>query len=463
VYSLRRGAAGCSLPRHPGQKTILTHVSFRHSRVHLPEPFQTLMIEKESPILDFYPEEFHIDMNGKKMLWQGVALLPFIDQQRLLEAMATKYPELTDYEHQRNERGKDVILVGNKHPLFDYLEGLYGKKKAKEPVPIVAKRSKGIAGAVLPDDTLPGTTFDSPLPSMPDIVNDESISAYFFFPPQSTPHRSVLLPGAKPPRSVLSAHDKDSVRRGAGERTEGNGFHSMRNRDQSGPGFAKLDRGPGGGRNTPQGRNSPYQGGAQPGYGSPAGYGAPAGYPGPGPAGRDPYGGYAYGGCTFRTFDRFHRGQCSPLNATLCRQCPAAARTPDALRRLRATDRLPAPAHARLPTSRASSSSARGIPSLPWRSPRAVPSSRPTWIRQLPPAWWRRPIWRLPRWRTAILISEVVQGEIARVAAKRLGEWIVFCEVYLAIYSCCRSDHVPKATRIITKAKVVSSLTSHYR
>lgn len=256
------------------------------------------MTEKESPILDFYPEEFHIDMNGKKMLWQGVALLPFIDQQRLLEAMATKYPELTDYEHQRNERGKDVILVGNKHPLFDYLEGLYGKKKAKEPVPIVAKRSKGIAGAVLPDDTLPGTTFDSPLPSMPDIVNDESISAYFFFPPQSTPHRSVLLPGAKPPRSVLSAHDKDSVRRGAGERTEGNGFHSMRNRDQSGPGFAKLDRGSGGGRNTPQGRNSPYQGGAQPGYGSPAGYGPPAGYPGAGPAARDPYGGYAYGGCT---------------------------------------------------------------------------------------------------------------------------------------------------------------------
>ncbi|GAA5868758.1 hypothetical protein JCM3774_003881 [Rhodotorula dairenensis] len=264
------------------------------SRVHLPEPFQTLMTEKESPILDFYPEEFHIDMNGKKMLWQGVALLPFIDQQRLLEAMAAKYPQLTDYEHQRNERGKDVILVGNKHPLFDYLEGLYGKKKVKEPVPIVAKRSKGIAGAVLPDDTLPGTTFDSPLPSMPDIVNDESISAYFFFPPQSSPHRSVLLPGAQPPRSVLSTHDKENVRRGAGERTEGNGFHSMRNRDQSGPGFAKLDRG-GSGRNTPQGRHSPYQGGAQPGYGG-ASYGPPAGYSGGGVAGRDPYGGYAYGG-----------------------------------------------------------------------------------------------------------------------------------------------------------------------
>ena len=411
MYSLRRGAAGGFLLRHARQKTILTHSSSRHSRVHLPEPFQNLMTEKESPILDFYPEEFHIDMNGKKMLWQGVALLPFIDQQRLLEAMATKYPELTDYEHQRNERGKDVILVGNKHPLFDYLEGLYGKKKAKEPVPIVAKRSKGIAGAVLPDDTLPGTTFDSPLPSMPDIVNDESISAYFFFPPQSTPHRSVLLPGAKPPRSVLSAHDKDSVRRGAGERTEGNGFHSMRNRDQSGPGFAKLDRGPGGGRNTPQGRNSPYQGGAQPGYGSPAGYASPAGYPGAGPAGRDPYGGYAYGGCTLLSLFFSSPGATLTLNAIFCRQCPAATRTSAALRRLRPTDRLPASAHARLPTSRASSSSTRGIPSLPWRPPRAVPSSGSTWIRQLPPAWWRCPLWRISRRRAAILIPECVHGK----------------------------------------------------
>lgn len=262
------------------------------------------MIEKESPILDFYPEDFHIDMNGKKMLWQGVALLPFIDQQRLLAAMAEKYPELSDYEHQRNERGQDVILVGSKHPLYDYLEGLYGKKKAKEPVALTAKRSKGIAGAVLPDDTLPGTTFDSPLPSMPDIMNDVSISAHFFFPPQSQPHRSVLLPGANPPRSVLTPHDKDSVRRGAGERVEGNGFHAMRNRDQSGPGFAKVDRGRDSGRNTPQGRNSPYgappNAGAPYGYGAPpASYGSPANYPA-GPPGRDPYGGYAYGGCTSR-------------------------------------------------------------------------------------------------------------------------------------------------------------------
>lgn len=71
-------------------------------------------------------------MNGKKMLWQGVALLPFIDPVRLLDAMGEKYPELTEFEHSRNEMGSDTIIVGSKHPLFDYLEGLYGKRKAKE-------------------------------------------------------------------------------------------------------------------------------------------------------------------------------------------------------------------------------------------------------------------------------------------------------------------------------------------
>jgi 5'-3' exoribonuclease 2 len=90
------------------------------------------MTESDSPIIDFYPKDFHIDMNGKKMLWQGVALLPFIDQDRLLTAMDTKYPELTEFENFRNQMGTDTIIVGSKHPLYDYLEGLYGKRKAKE-------------------------------------------------------------------------------------------------------------------------------------------------------------------------------------------------------------------------------------------------------------------------------------------------------------------------------------------
>lgn len=90
------------------------------------------MTEDDSPIIDFYPKEFEIDMNGKKMVWQGVALLPFIDPARLLEAMATKYPELTEFEIKRNELGVETLFVGQEHPLYDYLEGLYTKRKIKE-------------------------------------------------------------------------------------------------------------------------------------------------------------------------------------------------------------------------------------------------------------------------------------------------------------------------------------------
>ncbi|EEB98505.1 hypothetical protein MPER_01971, partial [Moniliophthora perniciosa FA553] len=60
------------------------------SRKHIPDPFHHLMTEEESPIIDFYPSTFQVDMNGKKMAWQGIALLPFIDEKRLLDSMRNK-------------------------------------------------------------------------------------------------------------------------------------------------------------------------------------------------------------------------------------------------------------------------------------------------------------------------------------------------------------------------------------
>lgn len=45
------------------------------------------MYEDGSPILDFYPKDFLLDMNGKKQDWEAVVKIPFIDQERLLRAM----------------------------------------------------------------------------------------------------------------------------------------------------------------------------------------------------------------------------------------------------------------------------------------------------------------------------------------------------------------------------------------
>jgi 5'-3' exonuclease len=100
------------------------------SRIHLPEPLQTLMTNDDSPILDFYPDDFEIDMNGKKMAWQGVALLPFIDQHRLLAALKSKESELTDEEKRRNRWGDNVMFVSEGNRLYETFCGLYTLKAA---------------------------------------------------------------------------------------------------------------------------------------------------------------------------------------------------------------------------------------------------------------------------------------------------------------------------------------------
>ena len=90
------------------------------------------MIDEDSPIIDFYPTTFEIDMNGKRMAWQGVALLPFIDENRLLEAMRPYYAQATEEEKRRNSRGNDTLFVSEHHPLFDFMCALYSKRRSNE-------------------------------------------------------------------------------------------------------------------------------------------------------------------------------------------------------------------------------------------------------------------------------------------------------------------------------------------
>lgn len=61
------------------------------------------MTEETSPIIDFYPRDFELDMNGKKQDWEAVVKIPFIDQARLLRAMASRDVRLTKEEVERNK------------------------------------------------------------------------------------------------------------------------------------------------------------------------------------------------------------------------------------------------------------------------------------------------------------------------------------------------------------------------
>lgn len=117
----------------------------------IPEPFRILMSDPDSPIIDFYPEDFPIDLNGKKFSWQGVVILPFIDEKRLLDAMAQKYPELSDDEHRRNEMGKETLMFSQEHALFDIINDAFYRKSTKT-LEIDPDKSHKLHGHVEPHD-----------------------------------------------------------------------------------------------------------------------------------------------------------------------------------------------------------------------------------------------------------------------------------------------------------------------
>ena len=53
----------------------------------VPTCYRHLMSDPNSEIIDFYPINFRLDINGAAYAWMGVNLLPYIDNDRLLKAM----------------------------------------------------------------------------------------------------------------------------------------------------------------------------------------------------------------------------------------------------------------------------------------------------------------------------------------------------------------------------------------
>lgn len=76
----------------------------------LPSCFKPLMTEELSEIIDFYPEDFYVDLAGKRFAWLGEVILPFIDDDRLKQAFASIEGKLSDRERERNRLGRPVLM-----------------------------------------------------------------------------------------------------------------------------------------------------------------------------------------------------------------------------------------------------------------------------------------------------------------------------------------------------------------
>jgi 5'-3' exoribonuclease 1 len=96
------------------------------SKKIVPTVYHDLMTKSDSPIIDFYPRDFELDMNGKKMAWEAVVKIPFIDETRLLAAMAPKNKLLSDAEKFRNEFGVSLKFTYDPDLDFTYPSSLVG-------------------------------------------------------------------------------------------------------------------------------------------------------------------------------------------------------------------------------------------------------------------------------------------------------------------------------------------------
>ncbi|KAG0158669.1 hypothetical protein PDIDSM_6188 [Penicillium digitatum] len=265
----------------------------------LPKVFHPLMENPDSEIIDFYPEDFPLDLNGKKFAWQGVILLPFIDETRLLNAMAKVYPLLTEDEKSRNSHGQEVLLLSDRNPLYqDLVANFYSKKPGPAQYPLKEDVSGGLAGIVERSETyIPHSSLVSPLEAhgMPGVDDDRSLTVLYSIPKTSHVHKSMLLRGVKLPTPMLDSNDiratqtrsQNSGRSFGGAPFQGRGRGGRMNysSDRANPFAAHLDpkfnSGPQGGPGGPSGTPMVPPGWVPPGQG----YGGYARGPPPPPRG----------------------------------------------------------------------------------------------------------------------------------------------------------------------------------
>ncbi|XP_044145788.1 5'-3' exoribonuclease 2 [Bufo gargarizans] len=197
----------------------------------LPVTWRRLMSDPESSIIDFYPDDFAIDLNGKKFAWQGVALLPFVDERRLRAALEEVYPDLTPDEKRRNSLGGDHLFVGGNHPLNDFIHELY-KTNATEPTGMPPELCHGIQGMLETDDgaVLPNLIVESPVPMLRSLTQNYAISIKFKDPEYDDGYifKAVVLQGAKKPPVTLKPGDWEKGNRNGRPWTPQLGFNRDR-------------------------------------------------------------------------------------------------------------------------------------------------------------------------------------------------------------------------------------------
>jgi len=117
----------------------------------IPVCYRSLLSDPNSEIIDFYPTNFHIDINGARFAWMGVTLLPFIDRHRLVAAMrkADRGGEaLSEHEKDLNKPGQVYVFFHSKESRSGLVQALAQVKGKDIELKACFERSDAISGTV---------------------------------------------------------------------------------------------------------------------------------------------------------------------------------------------------------------------------------------------------------------------------------------------------------------------------
>ncbi|KAL3537892.1 hypothetical protein ACH5RR_001258 [Cinchona calisaya] len=178
----------------------------------LPEKYRILMTDPSSPIVNFYPSDFEVDMHGKRFAWQGVLKLPFVDENKLLAATKKLEGSLTEEELCRNSIMFDLLYIHHLHALAPQILSYYDlydlvPPRERQPWVINTNASGGMNGSIsLSERNGLRQVVPSSINGCQDIINNKTLNITYLNPP---PHKHIARPpdGTVVPRKILRAID----------------------------------------------------------------------------------------------------------------------------------------------------------------------------------------------------------------------------------------------------------------
>ncbi|KAF5192300.1 5'-3' exoribonuclease, partial [Thalictrum thalictroides] len=169
----------------------------------LPKAYWHLLKSKE--LIDFYPNDFEVDLEGKRYLWQGIVKLPFIDEKRLLSETKKVESELEEDEIRRNSQRKEKIFVLSSHDFGLQVVSLYKKNASTEPERLLIETSVsgGINGFISPCCEDPGLSdYTLNVIGMDIPLQDDVVCATYEYPDKH-PHIPRLHEGVMIPEKTI--------------------------------------------------------------------------------------------------------------------------------------------------------------------------------------------------------------------------------------------------------------------